>query len=96
MNNLARFVTIQRIKMVSWRTQHSYLVADRFDVVETPQDEENNVVSFYGYIRGTFMDKNNRVHLNGLGDFDISAITRVDDPCPIELKRKVKDKQAAH
>ena len=35
-NNLARFITIQRIKLVSWRTQHAYLVADRFDVVETP------------------------------------------------------------
>jgi len=34
--NLARFITIQRIKLVSWRTQHAYLVADRFDVVETP------------------------------------------------------------
>jgi len=54
------------------------------------------VVSFYGYVRGTYLDKHNRIHLNGLGDYDIAAITRVDDPCPIELKRTVKEKQAAH
>lgn len=71
--NLARFVTVQKIKHLSWRTQHSYLVADRFDVVET-QEEETNTVSFYGYVRGTYLDKHNRVHINGLGDYDIASI----------------------
>jgi hypothetical protein len=82
--------------LVSWRTQHAYLVADRFDVVETPEDPDKNTVSFYGYVRGTYMDKNNRIHLNGLGDYDIAAITKVEDPCPIEMKRTVKEKQAMH
>lgn len=39
------------------------------------------------------MDKHNRVHINGLGDFDINAATKIDDPCPIEMKRTVKEKQ---
>lgn len=60
--------------------------------METPADTDHNLVSFYGYIRGTYLDKHNRVHLNGLGDYDIASITRVDDPCPIELKRSVKEK----
>jgi ribosome biogenesis protein BMS1 len=34
-NNLCRFITVQKIKLLSWRTQHSYMVADKFDVVET-------------------------------------------------------------
>lgn len=70
-NNLARYVTIQKIKMLSWRTQHSYVLSDRFDVVETPDDTDTNTVSFYGYVRGTYMDRYNRVHINGLGDYDI-------------------------
>jgi len=72
------------------------MVVDRFDVVETPEDEDHNTVSFYGYVRGTYLDKHNRIHLNGLGDYDIAGITRVDDPCPIEFKRTVKEKQALH
>jgi ribosome biogenesis protein BMS1 len=69
------------------------VLSDRFDVVETPDDSNANTVSFYGYVRGTYMDKNNRVHINGLGDFDIQSATKIDDPCPIELKRTVKEKQ---
>lgn len=42
------------------------------------------------------MDKNNRVHLNGLGDFDLKSVTKVEDPCPIELKKTVKKKQQEH
>jgi ribosome biogenesis protein BMS1 len=39
------------------------------------------------------MDKNNRLHLNGLGDFDIKNISKVVDPCPIEVRKTVKQKQ---
>ena len=82
--------------MLSWRSKHSYLVADRFDVVETPESPDTNTVSFYGYVRGTYLDKHQRLHINGLGDYDIKSITRVDDPCPIELKKTVKQKQEEH
>ena len=69
-------------------------MTDRFDIVETPEQKETNTVSFYGYIRGTYLDKHNRVHINGLGDYDIASITKVDDPCPIELHRTVSQKKA--
>ena len=42
------------------------------------------------------MDKHNRVHINGLGDFDVASAQKIDDPCPIELKRTVKERQAIH
>lgn len=59
-------------------------------------DEKYNTVSFFGYIRGTYLDKHQRIHVNGLGDYEIKSIQRVDDPCPIELKKTVKQKQAEH
>ena len=95
-NNLARFITVQKIKNLNWRTQHAYMVTDRFDVVETPEKTDTNTVSFYGYIRGTYMDKHNRVHVNGLGDYDITSIEKMDDPCPIEVKRSAKQKSIEH
>jgi len=53
---------------------HSYVVADRFDVIEQTNNPDYNTVSFYGYIRGTYLDKNLRIHVNGLGDYEIKSI----------------------
>jgi len=69
MHNLGRFVSIQKPKPTNWRKEHAFCLADRFDVIETPKEEEKNVVSFYSYVRGNFLDKSHLVHLNGLGDF---------------------------
>ena len=70
-HNLGRYISIQKIKPLSWRVQHSYVVADKFDVIETQDNSDFNTVSFYGYIRGTYLDKHQRIHVNGLGDYEI-------------------------
>jgi len=96
-HNLGRFITVQKIKPLQWRINHSYVVADKFDAIETQQENAKyNTVSIYGYVRGTYLDKHQRVHVNGLGDYDILNILKVEDPCPIELKKTVKQKQAEH
>mmetsp|Transcript_5025 Transcript_5025/g.4597 ORF Transcript_5025/g.4597 Transcript_5025/m.4597 type:complete len:103 (+) Transcript_5025:479-787(+) len=92
-HNLGRYLTIMRIRQLSWRQAHSYLVADRFDVIETQDNDQFNTVSFFGYVRGTYFDKSNQVHLNGLGDYELASVTRVEDPCPIEKKVSAKQKQ---
>ena len=61
-------------------------------MIETQDNPDYNTVSFYGYIRGTYLDKHQRIHVNGLGDYEIKNIQRVEDPCPIELKKTVKEK----
>ena len=94
-HNLGRFITVQKIKPLNWRIKHSYVVADRFDTIET-MDQERNTITVYGYVRGTYLDKHMRLHVNGLGDYDIKSIRKVDDPCPVELKKTVKQKQAEH
>jgi AARP2CN (NUC121) domain len=40
-------------------------------------------VVFYGYVRGTHMKHNMQVHLIGVGDFAISEISALNDPCAI-------------
>jgi ribosome biogenesis protein BMS1 len=73
------------------------VVADRFDVIENAdQAEKNNTVSVYGYVRGTYLDKHQRVHVNGLGDYEINNIEKIEDPCPVEVKKTVKQKQELH
>ena len=90
-HNLCRFVTVQKIRPLSWRVAHSYVLADRFDTIETQEaDATYNTVSIYGYVRGTYLDKHQRLHVNGLGDYEISAIQQIEDPCPIEKKKSVR------
>lgn len=72
-HNLCRFVTVMKLKPLSWRLAHSYVMADKFDTIET-EDAESNTVSVYGYVRGTFLDKHQQIHVNGLGDYEISNI----------------------
>lgn len=69
------------------------MVADRYDVIETLDESEHNTVTFYGWVRGTYLDKNNRMHVNGLGDYEIKSITQIEDPCPVEARKSVKQKQ---
>jgi ribosome biogenesis protein BMS1 len=92
-HNLGRYLTIMKVRPLTWRVNHAYMVADKFDVIETPDDSVNNTVSFYGYVRGTYLEKHSRIHLNGLGDFDIKGITKVEDPCTIEAKKTVKQRK---
>lgn len=96
-HNLGRFITVMKIKPLSWRVNHSYIVADRLDIIETQhEDEKYNTVTAFGYIRGTYLDKHLRVHVNGLGDYEIKNIQKIEDPCPIEVKKTVKQRQAEH
>ncbi len=50
-------------------------------------------MSFYGYVRGTYFHKNNKVHISGLGDYSIDQVTRISDPVPIETVNKDQEKK---
>ena len=85
--NLARFISVQRFRPLSWRTEHPYLLADRMEDV-TPDREVledprcNRDVCLYGYVRGTNLRSAGRAHLAGVGDFDLASISALSDPCP--------------
>jgi ribosome biogenesis protein BMS1 len=36
----------------------------------------------YGYVRGTHLKPNMKMHVIGAGDFAMSTITLMEDPCP--------------
>jgi ribosome biogenesis protein BMS1 len=49
----------------------------------------------YGYVRGTHLKPNHKVHMIGVGDYDIKELSAVDDPCcnNSTLKSKKDDKK---
>ena len=89
--NLARFISVQKLRPLSWRTQHPYVVADRMEDI-TPPDilhKDPNCdrdVCLYGYVRGTNLRLQSRVHIAGSGDHDVLEVSQLPDPCPLPEK----------
>ncbi len=69
--NLARYISIIKCKPVAWKTNHPYMLADRFENkhVGNFTDEDLCTISFYGYIRGSSYRVSEKIHLLGLGDY---------------------------
>lgn len=66
---------------------------DRHEDITHPskieEDEEcARSLAFYGYVRGTNLKGGTKVHLIGVGDYDISEIAALPDPCPVFDKEK--------
>lgn len=53
-------------------------------------------VTLYGWVRGTYLKPNMKVHVPGCGDFGLEEITALEDPCPLpskERKRTLSEKE---
>jgi ribosome biogenesis protein BMS1 len=76
-----------------WRNTHPYVLVDRHEDITHPNliDKDPNCgrsVTFYGYVRGTHLKQGMKVHLIGVGDFNMSEVSTLADPCPIPDKEQ--------
>lgn len=88
-HNLSRFLSVMKNpRPLIWRNSHPYSIIDSFrdithptKVEEDPKCDRSIVLS--GYLRGTnFSSQGQRIHVAGLGDFTISDMEVLPDPCP--------------
>ncbi|XP_046391230.1 ribosome biogenesis protein BMS1 homolog [Ischnura elegans] len=89
--NLGRFISVMKFRPLTWRTTHPYILADRMEDLTPPHlirqnPKANRKVSLYGYVRGVPLNKINNVHIPGCGDFSISDVSLLPDPCPLPEK----------
>ncbi|KAJ3042715.1 Glycoside hydrolase 2 (Mannanase, beta-galactosidase) [Rhizophlyctis rosea] len=89
--NLSRFISVMKFRPLVWRNTHPYVLADRVEDLTDPekirlQPKCDRTVSLYGYMRGTNLKSNMKVHIPGVGDQRISEISILPDPCPIPDK----------
>ena len=56
-------------------------------VLEDPSCDRE--VAMFGYVRGTHLKAGQRVHVIGAGDFGMTEVTALADPCPLPSKDKV-------
>ncbi|KOC60307.1 Ribosome biogenesis protein bms1 [Habropoda laboriosa] len=93
--NLARFISVMKFRPLTWRTTHSYILADRVEDLTSPELIRQNpkidrTISLYGYVRGIPLSKETSVHIPGCGDLKIKDIIFLPDPCPLpeQLKKR--------
>ncbi|XP_023739396.1 ribosome biogenesis protein bms1 [Lactuca sativa] len=94
-HNLARFISVMKFHPLSWRTNHPYILVDRFEDVTPPDKVSTNKkcdrnVTLYGYLRGCNMKKGTKVHIAGVGDYNVAGVTGLPDPCPLPSAAKKK------
>ena len=89
---ISLYISRTKFRPLVWRNTHPYVVVDRVEDI-TPQDrlltaaadgtsaEIDRDVTLYGYVRGTHLQPHHRVHLIGVGDFPIHALSSIEDPC---------------
>ncbi|CAL4914250.1 unnamed protein product [Urochloa decumbens] len=100
-HNLARFISVIKPVPLSWRMAHPYLLVDRFEDVTPTESVRLNKkcdrkITLYGYLRGCNMKRGTKVHITGAGDFSLSGVTGLADPCPLPSaakKRGLRDKE---
>ena len=86
--NLSRFISVLKFRPLRWKMSHPYVVADRMEELTPPQDIENDplcdrTITLYGYLRGTNLSAiEPKVHIPGVGDFTVSQVSGLIDPCP--------------
>lgn len=88
-HNLSRFLSVMKNpRPLVWRNSHPYSIIDSFrDITHPTKIEEDpncdRSVVLSGYLRGTnFSSQGQRVHVPGLGDFTVSNMEVLPDPCP--------------
>ena len=87
-----------KFRPLAWRSTHPHLLADRLEDLTPTEDVRTNPTgdrkaALYGYLRGTTLKGNQKIHLAGVGDFPINDLTFLPDPCPLpgkegEMKKK--------
>lgn len=91
---LSLYVSRVKFRPLVWRNTHPYVVVDRVEDItgQSGAEQEERDVVLYGYVRGTNLKQSMRIHLIGAGDFDISSMTALEDPCPMESQQRGEKK----
>lgn len=98
--NLARFISVLNFRPLTWRVSHSSVLVDRLEDLTDVEEKKRNPkcdrkTAFYGYVRGTNLKPDTKVHIPGTGDFFMSNVSALPDPCPLpsSVRKKLNEKQ---
>ncbi|XP_037546650.1 ribosome biogenesis protein BMS1 homolog [Nematolebias whitei] len=99
--NLGRFISVMKFRPLVWQTSHPYVLVDRMEDLTDPEKIRTDpkcdrTVSLYGYLRGAHLKNRSHIHIPGVGDFQVSDVVFLPDPCPLpeaQKKRALNEKE---
>ncbi|EAS05797.2 elongation factor Tu GTP-binding domain protein (macronuclear) [Tetrahymena thermophila SB210] len=94
--NLSRMIGVMKVQPVPWKQTHPFIVPDRYEHSREGSKVEDNElvdVSFYGWIKGSTFRLNNKIHIVGLGDYEIDSTDIIEDPVPVVEVKVHEDKK---
>uniref|UniRef100_A0A8C6P7M5 BMS1 ribosome biogenesis factor n=1 Tax=Nothobranchius furzeri TaxID=105023 RepID=A0A8C6P7M5_NOTFU len=99
--NLGRFISVMKFRPLVWQTSHPYVLVDRLEDLTNPEKVRmdprcDRTVSLYGYLRGAHLKNKSQLHIPGVGDFQVSDVNFLPDPCPLpdaQKKRALNEKE---
>ncbi|KAM4669083.1 ribosome biogenesis protein BMS1 homolog isoform 2-T2 [Amazona ochrocephala] len=100
-HNLGRFISVMKFRPLTWQTSHPYVLVDRMEELTNPEDVRINPkcdrkISLYGYVRGAHLKNKSQIHMPGVGDFTVSDVSFLPDPCALpeqQKKRSLNEKE---
>ncbi|XP_047327231.1 pre-rRNA-processing protein TSR1 homolog [Impatiens glandulifera] len=78
----------QRLSVPHWRNQRPYLMAQKVDMVDDDNNTEECTLLLSGYLRSRSLSIYQPVHVSGAGDYQISYIEVLKDPCPLNTRKE--------
>ena len=95
--NMSLYLTRMKFRPLVWRNTHPYVLVDRVEDITHPTIIQNDprsdrTIVFCGYVRGSHLRANMKLHLIGCGDYDVDSITLLEDPCPLPDQDKMVSK----
>ncbi|KAJ1512300.1 Glycoside hydrolase 2 (Mannanase, beta-galactosidase) [Coelomomyces lativittatus] len=86
--HFSRYLSAMKYRPLIWKNTHPYLLADRLEDITDPHQVHSHPtldrqVALYGYLRGTPLKPQSKVHVPGVGDFNVADIQPLPDPCPL-------------
>ncbi|XP_072312801.1 ribosome biogenesis protein BMS1 homolog [Eucyclogobius newberryi] len=99
--NLGRFISVMKFRPLVWQTSHPYVLVDRMEDLTNPEKVRtepkcDRSVSLYGYLRGTYLKNKSHIHIAGVGDYQVSDVNFLPDPCSLPdaaKKRALNEKE---
>ncbi|MCL7048398.1 hypothetical protein MKW94_025368, partial [Papaver nudicaule] len=85
---LASYISSMEFHPLSWRAAHPYMLVDHFiditpqEIVEMEKECPRDII-LKGYLRGCHIEEGTKVHIAGVGDFLLAAVTSLADPFPV-------------
>uniref|UniRef100_A0A2P2M9B8 Bms1-type G domain-containing protein n=1 Tax=Rhizophora mucronata TaxID=61149 RepID=A0A2P2M9B8_RHIMU len=78
----------QRLTMPHWRNRCPYLMSQKVDMLVDDQSSGRCTLLLTGYLRVHSLSVNQLVHIAGAGDYQLKKIEILNDPCPLNAKKK--------